>query len=248
MVSQLIATSGARVDEPDNAGMTPLMHAAWAGQTDAINVLLVNSADINALDHNGLTPIDWAVRRDQRAAVKLLQEKGAEKTSLVLLWEGYHLGLEAQFAEAVTPLKAAVEKLPISGTRTFQAGKELFITTRPREFALIALAECELRSDNAAAASEHTKAAVDLQGAQDVVLYVRYDLTQAQLASGVLDEDNFVRLDFTLRGDALRRAAEGSPQSPTLHFQMREVTTHLGHSSSHFDRTLSGTSYGLFAR
>jgi ankyrin repeat protein len=63
---------GARVDDR-YAGATPLHYAAKAGFVGTMAVLLDEGADANALDDDGLTPMDWvehAAKTIDRAAVR----------------------------------------------------------------------------------------------------------------------------------------------------------------------------------
>jgi len=57
-VEQLIA-AGANVDTQDDAGKTPLMHAAWYGHTttETITALLKAGANVNLCDEEGKTAL-----------------------------------------------------------------------------------------------------------------------------------------------------------------------------------------------
>jgi ankyrin repeat protein len=237
------------VDDRDNDHRTPLMHAAAAGNTQAINVLLVNVANINAHDMRGRTPLDWAVYRDQESAVKLLLEKGAEKTGVTHLWEGYRLAIDARFSEAIAPLETAREKLPHNTRVGFQVKNELFLAELPQLFALAALAECQLRSGNVEAAREHYEQLGEQVRHQPLWIYTRYDLSPERMRTGDYDPDNYRKLDFTLTFDALQKAL-GEPLAPPIFVVRLEqvTTTGDGHVGSRSENTSSGTARGLFAK
>ena len=57
-VEQLIA-AGANVDTQDDAGKTPLMHAAWRGHTTTgtVDALLKAGANVNLCDKKGKTAL-----------------------------------------------------------------------------------------------------------------------------------------------------------------------------------------------
>lgn len=59
--AKLLIESGAKINEPDNAGNTPLHSAAddWHN-LDTIKYLVLKGADLNTKNHNGKTPRDLA--------------------------------------------------------------------------------------------------------------------------------------------------------------------------------------------
>jgi ankyrin repeat protein len=78
----------------DNAGLTPLHHAASAGNLPALKTLLAAKADTRAADKSGGTPLHWAAARGRtEAAAALLAAKAAPN---------------ATDAEGQTPLHMAV--------------------------------------------------------------------------------------------------------------------------------------------
>ena len=62
---------------PDN-GQTALHYAAWGGQTNAIYWLLGKKADVNALDDDGKSPLDYAWMPRGEDARKMLTAAGAK--------------------------------------------------------------------------------------------------------------------------------------------------------------------------
>jgi uncharacterized protein len=62
-----------------NADETPLMHAARAGNVDAVKMLLLAGAQVNARESwNGQSPIQWAAAEGYGAVVEALIEGGAD--------------------------------------------------------------------------------------------------------------------------------------------------------------------------
>src|SRR5262245_33451418 len=62
-----------------NSGETPLMHAARGGGADAVRLLLIAGARVNARESwNGQTPLHWAAAEGHGAVVEALIEGGAD--------------------------------------------------------------------------------------------------------------------------------------------------------------------------
>jgi len=59
-------------------GQTALHYAAWGGQTNAIDWLIAQKADVNALDNDGKSPLDYAWMPRGEAARKMLTAAGAK--------------------------------------------------------------------------------------------------------------------------------------------------------------------------
>ena len=57
--------------------MTALHTAAAYSQSDAVRALLEVGASVNAADHEGFTPLDWAVANRHTAVKELLVQAGA---------------------------------------------------------------------------------------------------------------------------------------------------------------------------
>lgn len=65
------------VHDKDDDGWTPLLYAAYFGQTGTVAWLLDNGADVNQPDNNGGTPLMFAAQNDHDEIVELLLKKGA---------------------------------------------------------------------------------------------------------------------------------------------------------------------------
>ncbi len=77
-VKRLIA-SGADVNAVNNSGQSPLHIAAWQGNAEIIKVLLDNGADPNiGRDFQNNTPLDNAIVKKHKEAIKVLKEHGAK--------------------------------------------------------------------------------------------------------------------------------------------------------------------------
>merc|ERR1712060_423218 len=66
----------ARVDEPDNDGLTPLLLASTAGRTQSVKILLANKADRDAKDPDGHSAIDLAKAHAHDRVAAALSEGG----------------------------------------------------------------------------------------------------------------------------------------------------------------------------
>ena len=76
-VNQLLKR-GAKVDEPDAEGRTPLCYAAWKGHVKMVKVLLENKADVEKAKDNGCTPLFDAAEMGHTHAIELLLEYNAD--------------------------------------------------------------------------------------------------------------------------------------------------------------------------
>jgi ankyrin repeat protein len=93
---KLLVDHGAKLDIPNNRGITPVMAAAGMGSSDAdtrgyyttedtaqrsvdtLKILLDAGADVNSKNSQGLTPLHEAARWGWNAAVQLLVDRGAD--------------------------------------------------------------------------------------------------------------------------------------------------------------------------
>lgn len=76
-IVSLLLSHGARVNDPDIQGYTPLHIAAKRGFVDSLNELLVHGADINSKNNNNDTPLHMAVRSNCKPCVEVLLQRGA---------------------------------------------------------------------------------------------------------------------------------------------------------------------------
>jgi len=60
-VARLLVDRGATIDATDEAGMTPLMHAANLDAPEVVSFLIERGADVNARSRIGATPLIYAV-------------------------------------------------------------------------------------------------------------------------------------------------------------------------------------------
>jgi hypothetical protein len=73
----MLYKEGANLDERDELGRTPLMHALWGRRTDAAKYLIDAGADLNAKDNNGCDVLMYAADYYQAEIIRILIEKGA---------------------------------------------------------------------------------------------------------------------------------------------------------------------------
>ena len=64
-----------------------LLHAAQGGHREIVELLIAKSADVNAKDNFGYTPLNWAITRKLIGTANLLRKHGG-KTSEELKAEG----------------------------------------------------------------------------------------------------------------------------------------------------------------
>ena len=74
---------GADVNACNNLGLTPLMMAAYHGQTDMVKFLVEHGADINAVDNGGLTAAMLAEDLDHAEVVRTLVALGVKRRPAV---------------------------------------------------------------------------------------------------------------------------------------------------------------------
>ena len=60
-----------------NIASTPLVMAAWVGNRRAVRLLVEAGADVNAVDGNGMTALDWSAIFRDAGNIKLLLRHGA---------------------------------------------------------------------------------------------------------------------------------------------------------------------------
>lgn len=77
-VMELLIRRGARVNEKNKEGQTPLHVATEHSHLDAMDLLLRHGAKVNACDVNGESALSLAARRDSTAACRLLLACGAD--------------------------------------------------------------------------------------------------------------------------------------------------------------------------
>ena len=77
-LQQYIAQGQSVTNRHPNNGQTPLHYAAWGGQTNAIQWLIDKKSDVNALDDDGKSPLDYAWMPRGETARKMLITAGAK--------------------------------------------------------------------------------------------------------------------------------------------------------------------------
>ncbi|MHC4501293.1 MAG: ankyrin repeat domain-containing protein [Planctomycetota bacterium] len=79
---RLLFAGGADPKVKDKTGETHLHHAARLGYDDMVTLLIEVGSEVNATDSVGMTPLDWAVARGEKAvaAAKVLRQHGGKTT------------------------------------------------------------------------------------------------------------------------------------------------------------------------
>ncbi|MEK6334233.1 MAG: ankyrin repeat domain-containing protein [Acidobacteriota bacterium] len=75
---RLLLMLGANVNAKDETDSTPLMGAAWRGQSDAAKMLLEHSANLNARNKSGETPLILAAKEGRSEIVRLLLDRNPD--------------------------------------------------------------------------------------------------------------------------------------------------------------------------
>jgi hypothetical protein len=70
---RMLLARGASINLTNNTGFTPVHHAAEAGALDALRILVAAGADLTIKSRAGALPIDTARRRNNQAAVAILE-------------------------------------------------------------------------------------------------------------------------------------------------------------------------------
>jgi hypothetical protein len=120
-VKALLKDNPDLVFRKDILGQTPLHLAAWNGHKDAVELLLVSKADVNAKDKGGATPLFMAAWKGQKDVVELrmdaaLRSHGrAQRTSLRQA-TGRRRRNRSQFTKPKPPCQNQQQKLGLLNT------------------------------------------------------------------------------------------------------------------------------------
>jgi len=75
---RLLLLLGADANAKDETESTPLMGAAWRGQTDAVKMLLEHGANLNARNKSGETPLILAAKEGHTEIIRLLLDRNPD--------------------------------------------------------------------------------------------------------------------------------------------------------------------------
>ena len=81
VLQQFIGQGGSVTNRHADNGQTALHYAAWGGNTNTVAWLIGQKADVNALDNEGKSPLDFAWMPRGEAARELLLSTGAKPGS-----------------------------------------------------------------------------------------------------------------------------------------------------------------------
>ena len=104
---QAAIKAGAKLDDRDTIGMTPLMYAAWSNENpDVITTLLNAGAKLDDRDVNGWTPLMYAAQRNKNPdVITTLLNAGADA--------------KAKSIEGKTAFDYAQDNPKIKGTKAY---------------------------------------------------------------------------------------------------------------------------------
>jgi len=77
-IADFLRKHGAKTAEELKYRMTLFHIAAKEGKKETIELLIAKSADVNAKDADGRTPLDWAMMREQNETADLLRKHGGK--------------------------------------------------------------------------------------------------------------------------------------------------------------------------
>jgi ankyrin repeat protein len=117
-VRQALTVDRSLATASDAAGTSPLMHAAYAGSIDTMQILLDAGADVHATNRRNATALHWAV--NDPAKMKLLVMKGADVNARTVdgrtaLHEAAMLPAGAQAVQLLLEVGAEVDARSLVG-------------------------------------------------------------------------------------------------------------------------------------
>jgi hypothetical protein len=117
---KVLLDAGAVVDERNYVEVlcsdtTPLMGAAFMGYSSAVELLISNGADVNAVDTWGVTPLHFAICRGNADIVSILIGHGADITAVTNRGENVDEMIEMisereRYHEAAVLINAEIER------------------------------------------------------------------------------------------------------------------------------------------
>jgi ankyrin repeat protein len=113
-----LLTLGVDANARDRTQSTPLMGAAWRGQTEAVKILLAHGAAINARNGNNETPLILAAKEGHTDIVRLLLDKNPDVNAkdgdgwTCLMWASW-----GGYAETVKLLLSTGVRVDAQNTR-----------------------------------------------------------------------------------------------------------------------------------
>jgi len=126
-VKKAIATNPPLVNEHDNAGSTPLHHAAGFGSLEIMRFLLDHGADVNAVNKRKSTPLFWSL--NDEAKVRLLVDRGADVNAKLI--DGRSAAyLAASMGNALPVLRLLLDKGADPNARTLTGMTPLIAACR----------------------------------------------------------------------------------------------------------------------
>ena len=78
LAAHKLINEGVNVNESDEDGATPLMHAIWYDRSEMVRLLVSNGADLSVKDESGRTPLMHAIWFRRTEMAKFLIDNGAD--------------------------------------------------------------------------------------------------------------------------------------------------------------------------
>jgi ankyrin repeat protein len=129
---RLLLMLGANVNAKDETESTPLMGAAWRGQTDAVKMLLEYGANLNARNKSGETPLILAAKEGRSEIVRLLLDRNPDLNAkdndgwTCLMWAAWNGHTDTVKLLLNTGVRVAARN-NLGETAEFLAAKKLHI-------------------------------------------------------------------------------------------------------------------------
>jgi len=104
----LVEVDGNTVNAVDKFGNTPLHHAAWNGEVEAMKWLIDQGAEVNINNYSQWSPLHWGTRNGQLSGINLLLEYDAEvNTAGHLEQTALHLAAKYEYKKIISRLLEA---------------------------------------------------------------------------------------------------------------------------------------------
>lgn len=124
-IVDLLLKHGVDFNDPDDAGLSPLMHACIRGDLEIVNTLLDAGADISCSDASEQSPLHWAVLHRREALLKSLLKhcRGDGRVVNAFNQDGktpLHISIQTGFDAAVEALlhAGANARCPVRGPQS----------------------------------------------------------------------------------------------------------------------------------
>ena len=77
----LLAAPGIQVNQPNKTGDTAIIFAAFKGYEECVNLLIAAGSDVNFIDSDNKTALDWATENNHAAVANILRTAGGKSAN-----------------------------------------------------------------------------------------------------------------------------------------------------------------------